>query len=231
MACVLLGFFVCTEGGSSVHRIIRALEERPVIAAVRHLQDLPPALESPAGIIFFLTGNIFNIPGAVAQAREAGKLVFLHVDMLQGLSRDDYGIRYLTENVGPDGIITTRSSLVAAARSHGLMTIQRTFLLDSQSVATGIQLVREAKPDVLEVLPGIIPSEVQEIVKKIKIPLITGGLVKTKGQCYAAFRAGASGVSTSRQELWDLMPAATVNRAAAALGKEVDPFRAQSVVR
>jgi len=152
--------------------------------------------------VFFLTGTMFNIGDAVAQTRRAGKLAFIHFDMLQGLSRDSFGMQYVARQVQPDGIITTRANLVGEARVHGLVTIQRTFLLDSQSVSTGIELVKEARPDILEVLPGIIPSEVQEIVRKISIPLITGGLVKTKSQCHAALRAGATGISTSHQDLW-----------------------------
>ncbi|MGE5589328.1 MAG: glycerol-3-phosphate responsive antiterminator [Bacillota bacterium] len=209
-----------------MNRIVQVLEGRPVIAAVRHLPDLAPALESPVGIIFLLTGTIFNMPDAVARARQAGKLTFVHLDLIQGLSRDDYGVRYLADNVAPDGIITTRNSLVASARGRGLLTVQRTFLLDSQSVASGIHLVNESKPDVLEVLPGIIPGEVQQIVRKIRVPLITGGLIRTRAQCSAAMRAGAAGVSTSCQELWTFTPMA----GAVAGGKEVDLFKAHREV-
>ena len=201
---------------------LKAVEQHPVIAAIRHLRDLPAVLESPVAVVFFLAGTIFNMGSAVAQARQSGKIAFVHVDMLHGLSKDDYGLQYLAETIRPDGIITTRNNLVSAARNYGLLTVQRTFLLDSQSVATGIQLVREAKPDVLEVLPGIIPGEIQEIVRKIKIPLITGGLIKTRAQCRAALRAGASGVSTSRQDLWVLTPLEQHPQASLGGGKEVD---------
>jgi len=148
---------------------------------------------------------MFDIGDAVAQTRRAGKLAFIHLDMLQGLSRDSYGMQYVAQQVHPDGIISTRANLMGGARVHGLITIQRTFLLDSQSVSTGIELVKEARPDILEVLPGIVPSEVQEIVRKITIPLITGGLIKTRAQCHAALRAGATGISTSHQDLWAWM--------------------------
>lgn len=206
-----------------MQRFLEALEQRPVIAAIRNMRDLPVALQSPVPVVFFLAGTIFNLSDAVAQVRNSGKLAFVHIEMLQGLSKDDVGLQYLASAIRPDGIITTRSSTVAAARERGLLTVQRTFLLDSQSVATGIQLVREGKPDVLEVLPGIIPGELQEIVRKIKIPLITGGLIKTVAQCRAALRAGASGVSTSRQDLWTLTPREQHPHAGVG-GKEVEPF-------
>lgn len=188
--------------GVELERVIGLLRECPVIAAVRHLRDLPRALGSHVGVVFFLTGTVFNIGDAVARTRQAGKLAFVHFDLLQGLSRDGYGMQYLAQQVGPDGIITTRANLVGEARTLGLIAVQRTFLLDSQSVNTGIELIKEARPDILEVLPGIIPSEVLEIVRRITIPLITGGLVKTKAQCHAALRAGAIGISTSQQDLW-----------------------------
>ena len=184
-------------------RMLDSLAERPVIAAVRHQPDLPEALVSPVTVVFLLSATVFNLAEAVDRVRQAGKMVLVHFDMVQGIAKDAYGMQFVTQQAHPDGVITTRANLVTEARSHGLLVVQRTFLLDSQSAHTGIDMVKDARPDVLEILPGIIPSEIQEMVRKINIPVIAGGLVKSKAQCYAALRAGAVGVSTSRKELWN----------------------------
>ncbi len=182
--------------------ILDALAAHPIIPALRHHRDLQEALASPAGVVFLLAATVFNLPEACTQAREAGKIFFVHLDMIQGLSKDSYGVQWVAQQAKPSGVITTRAHLVGEARSHGLLVIQRTFLLDSQSVHTGVEMVKDARPDVLEVLPGIVPSEVQDIVSRVPVPVIAGGLIKTRSQCIAALRAGAAAVSTSNKGLW-----------------------------
>lgn len=182
--------------------MLAALAENAVIAAVRNERDLAEALAAPVRIVFVLTSNIFSLPATVEAVHRAGKLVLAHVDMVQGISRDGYGVQLVAQNACPDGVISTKVGLVAEARNRGLLAVQRSFLLDSQSLTTGIELIREARPDIIEVLPGIVPSEIQELARKIQVPLIAGGLIRTKAQCHAALRAGAVGVSTSRRELW-----------------------------
>ncbi|MHB9144753.1 MAG: glycerol-3-phosphate responsive antiterminator [Symbiobacteriia bacterium] len=183
-------------------QMLAALAENAVIAAVRNERDLAEALAAPVRIIFILASSIFSLPATVETVHRAGKLVLAHVDMVQGISRDGYGVQLVAQNAHPDGVISTKVGLVAEARNRGLLAVQRSFLLDSQSLTTGIELIRDARPDIIEVLPGIIPSEIQELVRKIRVPLIAGGLIRTKAQCHAALRAGAAGVSTSRRELW-----------------------------
>lgn len=184
-------------------QMLEALAAQPVIAAVRQKKDLAGALASSVSIVFLLAGDLFTLPEVVGQVKRAGKIVFVHFDMVQGASKDAAGMNFMARSAAPDGIITTRANLVVEAKSCGLLTVQRTFLLDSQSVHTGIDLVKEAKPDILEVLPGVVPSEIQEVVRRIRVPLIAGGLIRSKSQCYAALRAGAVGVSTSTSELWN----------------------------
>lgn len=182
--------------------ILGALGERPIIPAIRQQRDLHEALASPAGVVFLLAATVFNLPEACAQAKGAGKIFFVHLDMIQGLSKDAFGVQWVAQQAKPSGIITTRAHLVGEARSHSLLVIQRTFLLDSQSVHTGVEMVKDARPDVLEILPGIVPSEIQDIARRVPVPVIAGGLIKTRSQCIAALRAGAAGVSTSHRELW-----------------------------
>jgi glycerol uptake operon antiterminator len=176
----------------------------PIIPAVREQKELPLALAAPHSTIFLLSSNLTSIAEVVSSIKARGKEVYVHFDLVDGLGKDPHGLRWLAENVRPTGILTTRGPLVSQARSLGLATVQRIFLVDSQSLQTGLNLVREVKPDFVEVMPGLMPEVIRQIAQKVACPVIAGGLCTTAAHCRAAWEAGAVAVSTSDRELWKL---------------------------
>jgi glycerol uptake operon antiterminator len=175
----------------------------PIIPAIRSVDDISRLPDRGQGRwMFLLGGTLSTAQAAVLTLHARGWRVFLHVDMLRGLSTDFEGMRFLRGYVSPDGIITTHSQTVAHAKKVGLFTIQRIFLLDSQSVATGVGQAKAVLPDAVETLPGILPHVTQRIVRELSCPVITGGLVTTLEQVGQALKSGASAVSTSTPALW-----------------------------
>jgi glycerol uptake operon antiterminator len=181
---------------------LNELRNHPIIAAIREPSDVELALSGPSTTIFLLNGHVLNVVDSIRRATREQRYVFVHVDLIDGLAKDQHGVRWLAESARPTGIITTRASLVSAARVLGLATIQRLFLLDSQSIHTGLDLAHASRADVLEVLPGILPDVIAELVPRAGRPLIAGGLIKTREQCRAALAAGAWAISTSDHSLW-----------------------------
>ena len=104
----------------------------------------------------------------------------------------------------PDGIISTRAPFIRRAQQLGLLAIQRVFLLDSMSLQNILAQMDTLRPDYIEVLPGVIPSVIQEITEKTTTPLIAGGLIRSKQDVYQALQAGALAVSTSCQAVWNM---------------------------
>ena len=104
-----------------------------------------------------------------------------------------------------DGIISTRVSIIKAARDVGLFTVQRFFAVDSHSIDTTLESIKSSKPDMIEVMPGIATKVIAKLKGQLNIPIIGGGLVDTADEVRAILRSGASGVSTSKRELWELM--------------------------
>ena len=104
----------------------------------------------------------------------------------------------------PDGIISTRPTLIRRARHRGLLTVQRAFILDSLSLTSLSGQLEQGKPDFVEILPGIMPRVIAEISARTQVPVIAGGLLRDKADVMAAMRAGAAAVSTSAPSLWDI---------------------------
>ncbi|HHV57337.1 MAG TPA: glycerol-3-phosphate responsive antiterminator [Firmicutes bacterium] len=178
------------------------IRENPIIAAVRDVADLREALASTVRAVFLLTGDVNNVADCVRAAHHAGKGIFVHLDLLEGLGRDKAAVRFLAREAAPDGIITTRSNLIQAAQKEGLYTIQRIFILDSLSIQTGIANVEATAPDAVECLPGILPRVFAELTQEVSVPVIAGGLLKYPAELREVLQAGVQAVSVSHKRFW-----------------------------
>lgn len=187
-----------------IDRMLDSLEAHPIIAAIRDENNLEAALQSPVSVIFLLNGTLSNLKKRVKQIKESEKMVFVHLEMVAGLSKDQAALEYLQVEVEPDGIITTKPNLIQPAKNMGLLTVQRLFILDSLSIHTGLKMLQNNHPDLMEIMPGIIPKVIPEIKSQSRLPVIAGGMVSTKEEIIDLLKSGAVAVSTSREKLWYL---------------------------
>ena len=185
--------------------LMDAIQETPVIAAVKDDAGLCNALTNEnIRVVFVLYGDICNIASIVRRIHEAGRFAAVHVDLIAGLAGKEVAVDFIRSTTDADGIISTRATLIRRARHQGLLTIQRAFILDSLSLNNLSGQLEQGKPDFVEILPGIMPRVITEISTRTRVPVIAGGLLRDKADVMAAMRAGASAVSTSAPELWDI---------------------------
>ena len=177
------------------------LEICPVIAAVRQ-GSLQAALDSPGEVIFALDESITSVARTVELAHRAGKAVFIHADLTRGIAKDKWGIEYLA-SIGADGIISTHANLIRYAKECSLVTVQRYFAVDSQGLSSIREMINQAKPDLVEILPGVIDKVIRHFADN-RIPVIAAGLIETKAEVTHALSSGAIAVSTGKKELWDI---------------------------
>lgn len=178
------------------------LNSNPVIAAINDEHSSKLACQSDAKVIFILGCNICSLPNIVDMIKTSGKIVFVHVDLVEGLGKDTWAISYLKQNIKPHGIISTRHNLVKFAKDHKLLAVQRMFLLDSASIRSGIDMAKRSKADFIELMPGVIPKAISSIKRHIPQDIIAGGMIRTQIEVKNALNSGAIGVSTSNKELW-----------------------------
>lgn len=184
--------------------MLNALEANPIIAAAKDDESLQQALASRCRVVFLLYGNLITVPGLIKRAHAAGKLALVHMDLIEGLSSKEIAVDSLNAMAGPDGVISTRPTQIRRARHLGLITVQRFFVIDSMSVR-GLQAqLKIGKPDFVEVLPGLMPRVITDVLKITEAPLITSGLIQQKDEVLAALGAGAMAVSTTAPAVWDL---------------------------
>lgn len=187
---------------NSVYAFLKALQNAPVIAAVKSDEDLSKALDSECTVIFFLYGTLLNIASLVQTAKDGNKLALVHVDLIEGLSGRDIAVDFLASNTKADGIISTRPNLIHRAKERGLIAVQRFFLLDS--IAYDNVLKQSSHADAVDVLPGAMPRVLARLSKQLHQPLIASGLLADKQDIISALSAGAIAVSTTSEALWDI---------------------------
>ena len=174
-----------------------------IIAAIRNEDDFDSALHSGSDIFFELSPDIFTLAYEVKQAHKYNKKVYIHIDLAKGITGDKHGLMYSKE-LGVDGIISTRTHTIKLAKETGLKTVQRFFVVDSHFVDTTLNAVAASKPDMIEIMPGIVTKVIARLISKLDTPLIAGGLIETPAETHAALSAGAFAVSTGAKELWDM---------------------------
>lgn len=184
-------------------KIEELLIENPVIAAIRSKEDLKRAMESKSLITFVLYGNIMNIRDTCLSLKQSGKIVFIHVDMIDGLKGDYAGLEFIKKFVEPAGIITTKPANIRYAKQLQMYAIQRIFAIDSLSLKTGIKSIQDTSPNAVEVMPGVSGKIIKKLKQGINEPVIAGGLIDTKSDIMEALSQGALAISTTSKKLWN----------------------------
>ncbi|MBR6572493.1 MAG: glycerol-3-phosphate responsive antiterminator [Clostridia bacterium] len=181
---------------------LEALEGSPIIAAIKDDDGLKKCISCDSQVVFVLYGDIISIPDIVMKIKEAGKIAMVHADLISGLGSKEIAIDFLKKNTLADGIITTKPNLIKRAKELHLYTILRLFLIDSMAYENIERQVKTAKPDVIEVLPALMPKIVSKVCKLSPTPVIAGGLISEKEDIMNLLQAGVISVSSTNDKIW-----------------------------
>lgn len=179
------------------------LEVNPIIGAIKNDGELEQVIKSDCDIVFLLNGDILTLRKRVKYLQKHGKKVFVHIDMITGVSSSPIIVDYVKNELNLDGIITTKTNIVKRAIELNLNVVQRFFFIDSISLENAIESLKKVKPQAIEIMPGILPKVIKRISKEYpNIPIICGGLIDEKDEIIKVLSCGAMAVSTSKIEIW-----------------------------
>lgn len=173
-----------------------------IIPSIDQLKMFEHFLVSDHEYCFLMNIHISLLEKMIADAHKAGKKVIVHIDLLKGISSDEFGVEYLCQKLKADGIISTKRKTIEAVKRCGKIAILRVFLIDSKSLHMGIDLVKKLQPDYLEVLPAIAYTAIPKIRKETDVPLIGGGLITDIDEVRHALTSGFEAVSLSNSDIW-----------------------------
>lgn len=178
--------------------------DQKILPASINMKEFEHFLKSPYEIGIFLDMHIGQLKNISRLAKENGKKMIYHVDLIHGIKNDEYSTEYICQEFKPYGLISTKSGVILKAKQKGVIAVQRIFLIDSHALENGYKLIGKTLPDFIELLPGAMPQMIKEVKERVNIPIFAGGLIRTPEDVQNALDAGASAITTSKRELWDL---------------------------
>ncbi len=180
------------------------LADGPVIASVKDDRGLDAAISSDVAVVFLLYGDVLSVRELVQKAHDAGKAVFVHLDLIEGLASREVSVDFIAQHTAADGVLSTKVALTRRAKELGLVAIQRFFLLDSMAISSIEKHLSPECSDLIEILPGLMPKVVRRVCGFSSKPVITGGLITDKEDVTNALSAGAVAVSTTNPDVWSM---------------------------
>jgi glycerol uptake operon antiterminator len=167
------------------------MRNKEIIAAVwqdTYLEDIPQDSET----IFLLGATISNVGDRVRLFKS--KEVWVDIDFVEGLEKNKAGVRFLKE-VGANGVITTKLSLLKECEKIGIPVILRFFALDSHAVRNILNHLKHVSK--MEVLPADVLPKLVETFKSVNPNLfvIAAGLISSADEVRTLFKNGVDAVS------------------------------------
>jgi glycerol uptake operon antiterminator len=174
--------------------IIKAQVCIPVVASMKRLEKF---IESDLIVCILQDIHISLLEHMIKTLHDNKKLALVHIDMVHGISSDEHGAEFLCQRLRADGIISSKTRIIETTKKNKKIAIQRMFLIDSKSIERGIETLHKSQPDIVEVMPAIAYNIIPYIISKIDIPLIGGGLLKTKQDIEDGLKAGCVAFTVS----------------------------------
>ena len=173
---------------------------REVVVAVSQMKEFERFLKSDLKYCVLMDIHLSLLASMVKTAHDHEKKVFFHLDLLRGISSDEYGCEYACQRLKADGIISSKVKTIETAKKNHRTSILRLFLIDSKSLERGLTLCNSCEPDYVEILPGIACGILPYLQTRTAAKLMCGGLIRTPEELKACFDAGACAVTISKME-------------------------------
>lgn len=184
-------------------RFYEAVQQEPIIAAVRDDEALRACLQTSVRVVFVLYGDLCSIASIVQTIHHAGKLAIVHADLIGGLAQKEVCVDFLHSSTQADGILSTRTNLIQRAKELQMIAILRVFLIDSMALSAALN-AKKLHPDAIDLLPGLMPSMIRRVQQLTALPVLTGGLITQKHEVLQALEAGALAVSSTDPAVWQM---------------------------
>jgi glycerol uptake operon antiterminator len=85
-----------------------------------------------------------------------------------------------------------------------VIAIHRLLLSRREHLDTAVTALNRSRPDIVEILPGVILPAIHGLLPPLDVPMLAGGFIRTPLDARSVLAAGAVGVTTSSEGLWDL---------------------------
>ena len=175
-----------------------------IIPAIYNHKKLKLFLESDLKYGILMNFQLAQLEELVNIMKRHDKKVLIHSELIKGLSSDEYGAIYLIQALNIDGIISSKPKVIDVCRKRKVMGIYRFFIKDTISFMQSIDIGTRLKPSFVEILPSSCYDLIPEIKERLNCEVLVGGLIKNPAIVNKCFEKGATAVTTSDINLWNM---------------------------
>ncbi|MGO3049643.1 glycerol-3-phosphate responsive antiterminator GlpP [Staphylococcus casei] len=173
-----------------------------ILPAVRSMKDLEKLTQTDYKECVLLDTHIGHVKSIMELLKKNHVETYMHIDLIKGMSHDEFACEYIIQNYHPKGIVSTKTKVINKAKALNTITVFRVFILDSHALNRSIELIKRVEPDFVEVLPGIATKAIQIINEETDTSVIAGGLINDIEEVDVAIENGAKYITTSDRKLW-----------------------------
>ncbi|MCU5746778.1 glycerol-3-phosphate responsive antiterminator [Staphylococcus sp. SQ8-PEA] len=173
-----------------------------ILPAIRTMKDLEKLIQTDYKACVILDTHVGHLKSTMELLKKGHVDTYMHIDLIKGMSHDEFACEYIIQNYQPKGVISTKMRVLKKAKSLNTTTILRVFIIDSQALKRSIDLIKKAQPDLVEVLPGVASKAIKTINEETQTPVIAGGLISQDDEVQEAVANGAHYITTSNRRLW-----------------------------
>lgn len=176
---------------------MKNLPEQPLIPVLTTMKQVELFLETPLSLCLLQDMHFSLLKEVVRILHENQRFGLVHIELIHGISNDEFGAQILTQQLRVDGIISSKPKIIETAKKNHAFAIQRVFLIDSKSLTRGLASVNETIPDAMEVMPALTYPLFEMIREKTDVELWAGGLVKNENIAQTILESGAKRITVS----------------------------------
>ncbi len=166
------------------------------------MKDLEKLTQTDYKECVLLDTHIGHVKSIMELLKKNHVETYMHIDLIKGMSHDEFACEYIIQNYHPKGIVSTKTKVINKAKALNTITVFRVFILDSHALNRSIELIKRVEPDFVEVLPGIATKAIQIINEETDTSVIAGGLINDIEEVDVAIENGAKYITTSDRKLW-----------------------------
>lgn len=174
-----------------------------LLPAVRDGASLNQALDLGYRQVLLERGSLLALVGPLASAARQGIAIFVNLDAVEGLAPDSAALNFLATDLGFAGVISVKPHALRDAGRFRLRTVQRIHAIDSTGLQTGLSSIVSPAPYAIAIAPAVAVPQVMANVRTITtVPIWGTGFITTVDQAREVLAAGASVISSSREDVW-----------------------------
>lgn len=192
---------------SELEKIAR---DHKCILGYRDPEDLSIISSHSSPLVFILSSSLQDILGVSRFLVAKNKSIYVNIDLIDGLASRDSAIKFLKEHIPCQGVMSSKAPLLRYAKTLGLETIHRLFVIDSASYRGLGKQMNLSQADLVTIIPGW-PQVIGWVHGFCNRPIIASGLVCTHEAVEQCLDAGATAYCTTDKDIWRMSDAAATN--------------------